>query len=368
MKKLVSMLIFCLLLMGTMTANAMTVNYHSPVLEKYELSLAKHVYHLRIPADEQSGNYTGPWWCTINVVGEWANGKATETTTAIDNVGQTRFKMIKTADCPQDPWMTENPVYNNLQKNTPYLQQNFWEFASPLASFNGFKSAELFSPAKAQLRAELAKCPPILRSPADGMKFTALSAVKITYQKHPEHPVKLYYEYREPGKDFESAFPPNTANTVSMGDTFSTDVAFFLIGDWRVQAKSDVTGAAPSVWLNLTIKPRPPALSKPAIGATYTMPLLGAIKAVTVPIKAEHNYRETVSFVVNYRATPTSAWSMADSSSVIIQYVPNTYVTEGTLKISQAGEYRVQVWSPLAQAGSEWRQFKVNKLPGKAFQ
>lgn len=369
MKKMLSLCLFLMLLCLAAPAAASEPyewHYQMPVLEKYELSLTKHTYNIRIPMVESSGNYAGPSYRTVWVTGTWQAGKATEIATCYQS-DQLIFRLVKTADCPQDPWLTDQPVYNNMQKKTEYLSPLGWAYeqAKWIMQSQDFYSAGLLSPTKAMLRTELAKAPPQIKSPVSGLSFPAMQPVKVTIQKHPDYALHINYEYRGPGEAaFTSAFPPDTKNNVSIGEIYSGDIYFFLVGEWRLHARANVPGAQYSEWLTLNITPRKLVLLNPLAGKTYQMKFnINGGMTAGVPLKIEHNHSENINVIIQYRPNAANAWTNADPSTVKHDYKRvSTFVTEGYLQISKPGEYRIQVTGNVDKVPSEWRQFTVAKL------
>lgn len=363
MKKFIIVL-FVMTMVVSITTPALAVNmnidFQGPRLQSYVLSLPERTYSIVIPCSFEWKTSAGPNEFRAEVEGRWVNGKATETI-SIMRLDALYARLIKTADCPQDPWLTDNPVYYNVTKSAPVLVQSLWDDIGPLTSTNSFYSANLFSETKAKLRSELAKTSPIIQSPPEGSVWYAQSPVKLTIRKHPDYSLQFLYEYRSSSNQpFESAFPPNTTNAISAGETFSHNVFFFLPGEWRVHARHDVAGSQFSQWLAVTVKAKKPVILSPNEKSSYLLrPTLGSPHmAVSIPIKIEHNYSETVTVAIERRPNSASNWA-AVNVPLEIKKGESVYLTEGHFMINETGEYRFKVYSSLAREWSDWCEFQV---------
>lgn len=368
MRKLLTSLVFTFLVCAVLPVLASSeLSFQGPRLITYDLSLQERTYVIQIPVIYSGKEYAGAGNYKGEVEGRWINGKATET--IIIHAGDKNsplFKVVKTADCPQDPWITPNPVYNNLQKSPQVFYHHLWDSFGPLVAGNTFYSAALLLPTKSMLQTELAKKPPLFHSPAEGSQFQALHLVKLNIQKHPDYHLYLEYEYRQPGKaSFAPLYVPRIHNKVENGESFVEDLSFIQPGEWRIRARTNnLTDAQPSPWLNLTVKPKQPVIVSPLHNATYQLkPNIGdnAKMLAIVPIKIEHNSNEIVHVEFRYRPNESSQWSTPSRTFFSYNSKRSEFVTEGNLTIQQAGIYRMTLCSDLVE-GCIGREFTVVSL------
>ena len=364
MRKLLASIVLIMMVCGTVPVQAdATVTFQDPKLITHNLSPQERTYAIRIPVIYQDRLYAGPNTYEAEAEGRWINGKATETIIVHSgDKNSPQVKIVKTADCPQDPWMTANPVYQNPQKSVLIFNQAAWNWIGPLATGNSFYSANLLQPTKAMLREELAKLPPDFLSPADGSQFQALHLVKLTIRKHPDYSLYLEYEYRTSDKTaFAPLYIPRIHNKVEKGDSFIEELSFIQPGEWRIRARANnLTGAQPSPWLHLTVKPKNPVIVAPVHNATYQLrPNIGGPAKMTaiVPVKIEHNANEVVHLTFSY-SPDNVKWSDPSRSSFSFKSTRSEFVTEGTITIHQAGIYRMSLCSDLVE-GCIGREFTV---------
>ena len=364
MRKLLASVVLILMVCVTAVVQAnVVITFQGPRLITYNLSPQERTYAINIPTIYQDSLYAGPDTFQTEVEGRWVNGKATETIIVhAGNKNSPQVKIVKTADCPQDPWMTANPVYQNPQKSVQIFNQYAWNWVGPLTTGNSFYSANLLPATKTMLAEELAKLPPTFLFPADGAQFQALHLVKLAIRKHPDYSLYLEYEYSQPGKaSFAPLYIPRIHNKVEQGDSFIEDLSFIQPGEWRIRARANnLTGAQPSPWLHLTVKPKNPVIVTPLQSATYQLrPNIGANAKMTatIPVKIEHNSHEVVRLTFSY-SPDNVKWSEPPRSIFSFTSTHSEFVTEGTLTITQAGTYRMFLCSDLVE-GCIGREFTV---------